>query len=440
MKNRKRWLWVLLAAALLLSGCSMQTVGQMYQLPKRPEDFSNLQSVIDSAMTNMDFCAPLTGENQQNVHMADLDGDGEQEYLLFAKSNDALPLRILLFKQEGEKFLHLDTIMSNGAAFDQVEYIQMDDKPGVEIVVGRQVSDQLVRAVSVYTFDAGETRQLLSVNYRKFVAADINQDGLGELFVLRPGQDETDSGYAEFYTVKNGVMLHSNEAGMSAPVQNLKRILVGKLHDGKTAVYVASTVGDRSLITDVYTVQNLRLTNVSLSAESGTSIQTLRNSYVYADDIDHDGIVELPSLIAADSEGNAPNADQRGVICWYAMDSNGNTVEKLYTYYEAVGGWYLKLNEKLAHRITVRCVGNAYEFYLWHGDFTVAQKLMTVYALTGQNREEQSIADGRFVLLKTDLTTYSAKLENAAGDYYITQQSVINNFHLIHRHWNTGET
>lgn len=439
MKKRIK-LFLCLIAALLLSGCSMQTVDQMYRLPRRSEGYSNLQSAIDKAMPGLEFCAPLTGENQQTVQMADLDGDGELEYLVFAKSNAEMPLRILMFKQIDGRLLHIDTVESNGAVFDQVEYVQMDSKPGVEMVVGRQVSDQLVRSASVYTFSSGEAEQLVSVNYRKFITVDMNQDGLEELFVLRPGQDESDSGYAEFYTMGNGIMMHSNEVGMSAPIQNLKRILVGKLHDGKLAVYVASTVGNTALITDVYTSNDLHLVNVSLSSESGTSIQTLRNSYVYADDIDKDGIVELPSLITTDSDENAPSADQRGVICWYAMDSLGSTVEKLYTYYESVGGWYLKLNENLARQITVRHAGNTYEFYLWHGNFTVAQRIMTVYTLTGQNREEQSIADGRFVLLKTDMVTYSAKLENVASHYYITQQSVINNFHLIHRNWNTGET
>jgi len=426
---------LVLFAVALLSGCAMQTVEQMYQLPKRSESYSNLQSVLDTAMAGLEFCAPLTGENQQTVQMADVDGDGEQEFLVFAKGSMESPLRILLFKLTDGTFLHIDTIESTGAAFDQVEYIQMDDKPGVEIVVGRQVSDQLVRSVSVYTFTGEYMQQLISANYQKFVALDINADRKSELFVLRPSRDESDSGYAEFYTVRNGVAIRSNEVRMSAPVRNLKRILVGKLYDGKTAVYVASTVGDTALITDVYTTKDKRLVNVSLSSESGTSIQTLRNSYVYADDIDDDGVVELPSFVADDTAGT----DQSGILCWFAMDSKGNTVEKLYTYYELVGGWYLKLNENLARQIKVRRIGNAYEFFLQQENSDEVQKLMTVYTLTGQNREEQSIADGRFVLLKTDTVTYSAKLENAASDYYITRQSMIHSFRLIHRDWNSGE-
>ena len=68
----------LLVLTLLLTGC-MRTVDEMYRLPKRPDAYNDLQSSIESAMAGMSFCAPLNGENQQTVQMADLDGDGEPD-------------------------------------------------------------------------------------------------------------------------------------------------------------------------------------------------------------------------------------------------------------------------------------------------------------------------------------------------------------------------
>ena len=113
--------------------------------------------------------------------------------------------------------------------------------------------------------------------------------------------------------------------------------------------------------------------------------------------------------------------------------------DKLYTYYDATGGWYLELDKALVDRITVNRQANICEFYLWNQEYSTAQKLMTVYTLTGQNREEQSLANGRFVLLKTDTVTYAASLDAAAANYNITQQSLNDSFNLIHRDWNTGE-
>lgn len=429
-----------LLLAVLLTGCTMRTVDEMYQLPKRSEDYSNLQSVMDQAMVGLSFLAPLAGDNQQSVQMADVDGDEEKEYLVFAKGTSELPLRILVFDRMNGSFVHIDTIESNGSAFDQIEYIQMDDKPGLEVVVGRQISNQLVRSVSVYTFSGGEAEQLMTANYRKYITADLDDDGYMELFILRPGQSETDNGIAEVYGITDGVMGRSNEMNMSGPADKLKRVLVGKLQDKKTAIYVASTVDDTALITDIYTQTKGRLVNITLSDESGSSLQTLRNYYVYADDMDDDGVVELPRLMTTVPVENSTTADNRDLILWYAIASNGSVENKLYTYYDSVGGWYLELDEAVAPMMTVNCTGNAFAFYVWNEDYSDAQKLMTVYILTGQNREEQSTQSGRAVLLRTDTVTYVADIEDVASAYGISQDSLIRNFYLIHRDWNTGET
>ncbi|MBQ8359211.1 MAG: hypothetical protein IJZ14_00335 [Oscillospiraceae bacterium] len=439
MRNRIKKLAVLLLAALMLGGCTMRTVGQMYQLPRRSEDYSNLQSVMDKAMAGLKFSAPLSGDNQQSVQMADIDGDGEQEYMVFCKGTSELPLRILVFDRVNGAYVHIDSIESNGAAFDQVEYVQMDEKPGVEIVVGLKISDLLTRSVSVYTFAEGGAERLMTANYRKFLAVDMEGDGQSELFVLHSGQSETDPGVAELYSLNNGIIERSNEVSMSASVDKLKRILVGKLYDGKPAVFVASAVGDASLITDVYTVVDQHLANVVKTDPQGTGTQTLRNYYVYADDIDNDGVTEIPRLVTMTPLGDTPVTEPSKLILWYAVGSSGNTMDKLYTYYNATGGWYLKIDSKLAPRITVQLESNTFVFYLWDANCTKAEKLMTVYTLTGQNRDEQGLSDGRFVLLKTDTVVYSVALESIAADCGITQESLIGSFSLIHQDWNTGE-
>ena len=72
--------------ALLLSGCALLTVDEMYVLPKRSKEASHLQTAIEEAMVGLEYAAPISGENQQTVQMADLTGDGESEYILFARN------------------------------------------------------------------------------------------------------------------------------------------------------------------------------------------------------------------------------------------------------------------------------------------------------------------------------------------------------------------
>ena len=440
MKHKRILALLAVTVALLLSGCGMRTVDQMYCLPKRSDDHKNLQIAIESAMSGLDYCAPLSGENQQTVHSADLDGDGTDEYLLYAKSNGEHPLKIMVFDEVDDTFVLTATMDNNGTGFDLVEYVPMDNRPGVEVVVGCMFGDQPLRSVSVYTYAKGEANRLLTTSYTKFRTVDLNGNNLAELFVIHPGSTEIENGVAELYSLKDGTAERSNEVNMSAPADKLKRIVSSKLYDGEPAVYSACAVNETALVTDAFILQDDVLVNVAASKDSETSVKTLRNYYVYADDIDNDGVVELPYLFPMVSMQGQHQADTHELICWYGLRANGTQIDKAYTYHNFMGGWYVELDKAWAQQLTVTQNGNSYEFYAWTNNYQSCERLFTVQVLTNQERDG-AVTDGdRFILLKTESATYCATLGPAADKYDITQQSITRSFRLIVRDWNTGET
>lgn len=436
--KHKRILLLVLLSALLLCGCQMRTVDQMYVPPKRSDDFRSLQTVINAAMAGMEYSAPVSGENQQIVQPVDLNGDEVMEYLLFAKGGNELPLHILVFSLYEETYVHSQTIDLPGSAFDKVEYAPIDGNPGMELVVGSQVSDKLSRSVYVYSFSDGEAKQLVTEDYISFLTVDLDTNGRSELCVVRAGSTGTELGVVELFSVYDGVMERSIEVNMSETADKLKRILVGQLHDGKPAVYVASAVDEDTLITDVYAVIDGVFTNVSLSNESGTSIKTMRNYFVYADDIDADGIMELPSLIPMRSIDMARPDSGQNLVRWYSMTSKGEEIDKLYTYHHFIGGWYMQVDASLTDRISVVDLGSVCDFYVWDNGSPI--KVLTIHTLTGQSREAQSTADNRFMLHKTESTVYSASLYDSSSHYNFTQETVLRSFFMIRENWNTGET
>ena len=433
---KRAWKVLVIVALLVgtLCGCSMHTISDLYCLPMRSEEYTGLRSAIDQIMAGREYSAPISGENRQTVQSADLDGDGIVEYILFSKSPDEKPLQIFIFALNGEDYVLLDMIECNGSAFEQVEYVQMNDRPGVEIVVGRQVSDQVLRSVSVYTLLNGQ----MSSNYTKFLCSDLDSDNLSELLILRPSSLNPTNGIAEMFGFEGSTMERSPEINMSGSAESIKRIMLGTLDDNVRAMYVASSMDNNTLVTDIYAVVDSVFTNVSFSNESGTSVQTLRNYYVYADDIDSDGVLELPSLINMKTMDDN-ETEQQYLIRWFAMTSRGEEVDKQYTYHNFVGGWYLQLDKTLATRITVSPKGNSFEFSLWDQSLTQTEKLFTVYVLTGQKREEQAVTDNRFVIYKTDTTIYAGNLEVTSAAYGISKESLIQSFHLILQDWKTGE-
>lgn len=439
--NRKRnILLILLFTAAVLSGCTMSTVDRMYSPPKRSAAYEDLQRAIDTAMVGMEYASPLSGENRQTVQMADLDGDGSDEFLLFARDTSDNPMKILIFRTDAQGCRLTETVESRGSGFDLVEYADMDGKPGVELIVGRQVSETVLRSVSVYSFSAGDSNQVMSTNYSKMMTADLDSDGILELLVISDGESDEENAVAALYDCEDGAFIRSRQASLSALGSHIKRIMVGKLQDGTPAVYIASSVADSAIITDVFALKNGAFTNVSFSNDSGTSVKTLRNYYVYADDIDDDGILELPDLIDMKPVENTWMASNQKLIRWYAMDIQGKETDKMYTFHNFDGGWYLRLDKFLTPRISVVRQDSSFLFYLWDEEFEDPRILMTIHSLTGHDRETVANESGYYVLHRTEGVLYAVQTQPLATELGLIPELLADSFHPIQMDWKNGET
>lgn len=422
---------LLLAAILLLTGCSMPTVDELYCLPKRADVDSDLQKVIEDAMTGLQHAAPISGENQQTVQTADLDGDGNVEYLLFAQDSDEKKLKILIFSQLAAGYALMDTIEGYGFAFDFVSYADVDDRPGLEIIVGCQVSDQVVRAVSVYRFTSGFSRQLMTASYTKLLTGDMDQDGLVNLFLIGPGQAEGSNATATLYGFRNGQMQRSAELELSAPVDAMKRAALGILEDGTPAVYTTATRNDEMLISDVLIEDNGQI----LSILNGLETATLDNYYIYPEDIDSDGVLELPML-----QEITQGEKVQYLVRWFTLSKDGLRVDKLYTYHNYNEGWYLRFSSQWANWIRIELTEDMYRFFLLQEDTEEYAELFTILVLSGPDREEQARQEGLILLYSGDTEVYAAKLGEYGLARPITEEELKACFRLIRMDWNSEES
>ena len=434
---KKKGLLPLLLLSLLLTGCGYRTVEEMYRIPKRTEEYKMLQSTIDQAMVGLEFAPPTAGENQQTVQMADLTGDGVPEYLVFAKGNSDKPLQILIFQETSDgAYSLMETIQMNGAAFEQVEYTDIDGLPGSEIIVGRRLSNQMMRIAAVFSFADGQSSQLINTLYGKFFSCEMIPGAGSELVVIRDGEAEASNATVVIYTFRDSVLERSKEIQLSGRLDRIRRIKTSRLQSGETAIYIASSVNDSAIITDILALKDGSLSNLSAFSESGNSVQLLRNYYLYLEDIDEDGVMELPSLLDMKAASTDSQIRQH-MICWYAKDIDGREYKKMYTFHNLDGGWYLRLDNSWAERFTVEQNGGNYTFYMWSADYSVAQPLFTIFALTGKDMNQEANANNRFVLYRGENIIYSAKLEIGSAMYGFDEEYLKNSFRMIHTDWKT---
>ncbi len=427
-----------LAMAVLCGGCFLDPAENLYAVPKQAESFYDLQSAIENVMSaETTYCAPVSGENQQAVQMADVDGDAEDEAIVFLKTTGDKPLLLCVFDTQDDSYELLAKIDGVGSAFDQVQYIRFDDQPGNEIVVGRRISDSVTQVLSILSLQNGDLVELVNAPYHEFITADLNTDAQHDVLLLNQDGDAS-NGIAVYYHWSGGQAVREIEASLSTPVSAVKRIITGKMCDGVPAVFVASMYDEGKIVTDIFGLRGDIFANLSANEEPDTGVKTLREYYVYSCDIDSDGLIELPQLIPMPMlEGDDSSKDQ-SLIRWYNLKLDGSAQAKTLTYHNYSDGWYLQIPESWNGKIAVTSFtafgsNRGYRFV----DADSGKTIFSIASILGEGKARD--ADWIHLVTKGELS-YSCSLGEAAGKYHADETLLREMFRFIRIDWNTGET
>ena len=415
MRKPFKILLLILTVSMMLSGCVMRTVDELYCLPKRSQADNDMQAVIDRAMVGMSYCAPLYGENRQMVQTADLDGDGIDEYVVLARGGYQKPLKIIIFGQYALGYALTDTIESYGTAFDFIQFCNVDDHPGVEVVVGRQVGDGVVRSAAVYRFEDGKTQQLLEAGYSKFLTCDLNGDGRSELVAIRPGETRDVISSAVLYRYEAGQIRNSSQLAISISSNNIKRMEMVKLQDGNLAILAVSEERDSQMM-ELFAYLGGKLCHVF----GPTGVNRLHNDFIYPIDSDGDGDTELPELIPM------LGSEEDAWILWFGVNADGLRTDGMYTYYSYADKWYIHIDRSWIGNMNITRSEGICTFYNQE-----KETVMTIYALTGANRKEQALQLGGVVLGSSEHITFAATIGPGAQQLGITEQRLKQLFYPI---------
>ena len=132
----------LVLLVLLLTGCYSFDSDSLYALPLRSEEYRALQSAVESALGSGSYSAPVSGDNPQPVQQMDLDGDGQEEVLVFCKMDGERPLRVLIFRREEERFTLVCTLDGDGTAFEVAQGLLGSQTALGVIPAGISIDDQ----------------------------------------------------------------------------------------------------------------------------------------------------------------------------------------------------------------------------------------------------------------------------------------------------------
>ena len=449
---KKRLLVLLLAAVLplLLGGCMMSaSVEDLYALPQLPEEYKSLSARLSEILAlGAEYAAPQAGGNLPPVQMVDLDGDGVDEALGFFRiSSEERPLKIYIFRAEEDGYRQAAVIDGSGTSIHSVRYEDMDGNGVREILVSWQVSAE-VRTLGVYGLQELAPTRLMSASYARYEVVDLDGDDDLELVILRSDDTEAGLSLADYYDwdgAYSALTLQST-ARLSAAVASLQGMQVGTLQGGEPAVFITSRVAgvdDTSkAVTDILIYHPPELTNIVLAADTAVSTQNFRYLNLQPADVNRDGTTEVPRPAKLLSESGE---DLYWKIYWHSYRADGTDRREAITYHNTADRWYLLIPESWDGHFTVQqnnasAAVHATTIYSVTGR-TVGEELLTIYTLTGMDRENQAAKNGRSILRRWGETLYAISYSEHYSDwrYALEPDALSECFNVIVKQLSTGE-
>ena len=440
------------ALAVVLSGCFFRSVDDLYTVPEAPEEYWDLQNQMKEVKDRGgEYIAPLTGEYIQSVQLQDLNGDGIQEAIAFFRvSTDEKPLKIYIYNQTESGYATYAVIEGAGTAINSVAYEQLDDSPAKELVVSWQMSDKL-HSLAAYTVEAGEVVELLRTDYTEFRVYDMDQDAQKEVLVVQTGTGDGEN-QVELYNCHGGVVTLESAAPLSHGVSTLVDggVTTGCLQDGVPALFVSSAYGEKGYLTDIFAWKDEAIRNITL-AETGGFLESTSTVRWYNDvavtDINGDGITEVPLPVPMRDANRVGTVSNFWSIRWRQYDADGQAWPVFTTYHNVRDQWYFILPDEwegkiiLERRDSAGGGERAVVFSYWEDTNAAPRPFLTIYALSGTNRESMAAMPGRFSLVSNtgeDATSlYVAEFHDCEWDCGLDEAQVIENFHLIKSAWSS---
>lgn len=334
-----------------------------------------------------------------------------------------------MFHPREDSYELASIIESSGTAIDSIYYEDLTGDGRKELIVGWKISSD-VQTVTVYDMRPGPV-QLMQSNYTRLSFQELNGDGIPSLLLLRTNSDNQP--VAEFCSWQEGALSVSHRCTLSSTMAELNQgsVVTGKLDQDTPAVFITGINSQGIAVTDILVWQeDAGLVNAALDRSTGLSTATAPYRQLMPQDINGDGITELPRPDSSVSD--TKQAD--GMVFWEQYRPDGLvTVER--TYHCLSGGWYFILPEDWTGDVTALTsdagIGETQVTLSVQGE-----KALSICALTGENRERRALRGNRVVLRRRTGTIYAA--ETLSEIYSLDEEALRHNFNLIVHSWDAN--
>lgn len=318
----KKLISIILVAVvcLTLSACDLNfaSVDSLMRPPKLSGDSSLLQEAFENSVKYSETVimkTPMSGDNRSSYLFYDLDNDGNQEAFVFYSDPAVEDVAyVSAFKKVDGNWSCVSNIKGKGEDIYEVNFADINGDGIREFVISWNSTSQVElanfsdfgsshnRIMTIYSFDGSAFTLIKTENFTKAYIDDLNGDNADELFVLNIDlSNQTKNTVGRIISFNSDYeVIYEKEFTITGMLEILNIVTDNYISNDKvhTRLYVDGLISETGVITEVIDIAHTDFVISLPLYEINTSEAplTLRDVRTNSQDIDNDGIVEIPTL------------------------------------------------------------------------------------------------------------------------------------------------
>ena len=460
MKIKIIVLMIFVLLSVSLSGCGLTNVGveELLTAPKLSKEQSDIYKVIkDKVGQNIDFVYPLSGDNRSAYVIANLDNEPTEEALVFYKKSNPTNqniIRINVLDNYNGKWQSVYDKKCDASSIDKViiSHLAKDKKP--YIMIGFNMLDMAEKNVYICEYKDGILEEITKGNYSICEEIDFDKDEDSDVALISNRAAEGSS-IAMIISAQDGKIASKTVLPMQDKTTKYVNYIKGNLDKDTPALFVDCLKENGNIQTEVITYKNgkyLNLMNtekdpgIKDSATKETTIEdattkeiskkdifyTERLDGYYSQDVNNDGIIEIPVISPFLDKANWDNTTNRKFITkWFGYKNN--SFEKIFSsYYNAKEGYTFTFTKRWDRAIALKenTITGEKTFYKYSDDSEDIVDLLTIVTVP-RLKARKYVENGFFEITKRGRISYLAKILNESDALSITKDELVDNFYLI---------
>lgn len=442
-----------LTALLVCTGCSlkMQTADELMHPPRAKGIYESIQKAFTKKVgKDVMLKSPSHGEYRSSFILFDIDGDLKEEAFVFYSPKNAptdIHMAFLKANSFNEQYTVMYDITGAGSDISSVSFSDLNGDGIKEIILGWKVlNDNYI--LSVYkcslTADSADFSSMSNISYSAMKTADMDQDGNEEIFIIT--SDNTDNitkSTARMLKMNENSISVMGETAVNSNVLSYAEITVEEATDKKPLkLYIDANVGEDAMVTDVVywdsTAKALRAPISNPPAQMRPI--SYRQSKIKSQDINGDGIIEIPQLVKMDGSAYADKLSTNGGLprnsltgkaatvsflyytCWSQQDG-GELRNVMYSTVNSEDGYAFKFPDQWVNRVTVISNPNErrWTFFEWNsGKSVLGNELFSIVTIPIEKWAENPAPEYK-ILKQTDTVVYAYKITEFAPAYSVDE-------------------